>query len=116
MFERDVVRLQRQQVLPNGHVLCKRAAVRPLLADEGLAEYRIARPKPCHALADGLHDSRHVRAGDRILRLEDPSPHEAKDIRPPGHDMPDIRMDRSRAYPHQDFIIAGRRLVDFSEL
>jgi hypothetical protein len=30
--------------------------------------------------------------------------------------MPDIWVDRRCADPHQDFIIADRRIVDFTEL
>jgi hypothetical protein len=30
--------------------------------------------------------------------------------------VPHIRMERSRSYAHEDFVIADRRLVDFSEL
>jgi len=57
------------------------------------AEYLFTLPQLFHALADGLDNSRHVRAGDRVLGFEKPSPHQAKNIRPPDHDMPDIGME-----------------------
>jgi hypothetical protein len=116
LLERDVVRLQRQQVLADGHILGEGAAVDPLLGDDRLAEYRAARTKPCHALADRLDDPRHVRTGDRVLGFGEPSSHQAEDIGSPTHDVPHIRMDRSRSYAHEDFVIADHRLVDFSEL
>ena len=116
MLERDVVWLPRQQLMVDGHVFGEGAAVDPLEGDDGLAEYRVARPKPCHAPADGLDDSRHVRAGDRVLGFGEPGSHQAEDIGPSAHDVPHIRMDRGGPYPHQDLIVADNRLVDLSEL
>ncbi len=100
----------------NGHVFGEGAAVGPLMGADGFAKYLVTRPKLCHVLADGLDDSRHVRTGDRVLGSGKPGPHQAKDVGPPAHHVPDVRMERGRANSHQGFIIADRRLVDLSEL
>jgi len=47
------------------------------------------------------------RPGDRVPRLGKTRPHQAEDIGPPQHGMPDVRMERGRALEAVHFAWAG---------
>ncbi len=115
LFERDVSRLERELVLTNGVVFGVGASRGPSVADGGFTKHLVTLPKPRHRLANTLDDSRDVRARNWVLGSEHPGSHQAKDIRPPGHDMPHVWMDRRCAYANQDVIVANVRFVDVSD-
>src|SRR5205814_4018153 len=73
-------------------------------------------PEPRHILANGVDDPRHVGAGDRVLGFPQPCAHQAKNVGPPAHDVPDIRMNRRCAHSNQDVIVAELRSIDVSQL
>jgi len=96
-------------------VFGKGAAVGARVALDALAEHLVAGAKPGHVPAHCLDVARHIRSRDPVLRPAQPGSHQAQDVRPAGHHVPDVRMDGSRADPYQYLVIADCRLVDVPE-
>jgi hypothetical protein len=81
LFKREVVRLRRQRVFGNRHILGIGSAVVPLMAIDALAEYLVTWLKPRHVLANRLNTPSHIRSRNTVPWFEQPGPHDAEDVR-----------------------------------
>ena len=57
-----------------------------------------------------------IRASDLHSGCAQPVAHDANQVRQARHEVPDARVDGSRAHPHQQVSIPDDRLVDVPEL
>jgi len=57
-----------------------------------------------------------VPAPDADLRLAQPVAHDAHQVRPAGHDVPDAGIHAGRAHLYEHLVIPDHRLVDLPEL
>ena len=107
LLEREVGRLRRERVLLPAGVLGEGAAAG--------AEHLVAGPQPGDARADRRDPSGDILPRHAVLRPPQPEAHQPHEVRPPGHEMPDARIEAGRVDLHQHVALAHPRPLDVPE-